>query len=95
MLAVDMESDPPAFDEDNRIADSEEILKMCGSLVRLDTTAEGQSTIGDNAAFQTLTAAHTSVIDFLTTQPINVGSKEAFYFTKGKANLRMAETCLI
>lgn len=95
MLAVDMESDSPAFDEDNRIADSEEILKMCGSLVRLDTTAEGQSTMGDNAEVQTLTAAHTSVIDFLTTQPIKIGSKEAFYFTKGKANLRMAEICLI
>lgn len=95
MLAVDMESDSPAFDEDNRITDSEEILKMCGSLVRLDTTAEGQSTIGDNAALQTLTAAHTSVIDFLTTQPIKVGSREAFCFTKGKANLRMAEICLI
>lgn len=95
MLAVDMESDSPAFDEDNRIADSEEILRMCGSLVRLDTIAEGQSAIGDNAEVRTLTAAHTSVIDFLTTQPIKIGSREAFYFTKGKANLRMAEICLI
>lgn len=95
MLAVDMESDSPAFDEDNRIADSEEILRMCGSLVRLDTITKGQSAIGDNAEVRTLTAAHTSVIDFLTTQPINIGSKEAFYFTEGKANLRMAETCLI
>lgn len=95
MLAVDMESDSPAFDEDNRIADYEELLKMCGSLVRLDTTADGQSTIDDNTDLQTLTAAHTSVIDFLTTRPIKIGSREAFYFTKGKANLRMAGTCLV
>ena len=95
MLAVDMESNPPAFDEENRMVDSEEILKMCGSLVRLNTNAEGQTDTDDTAKFQTLTAAHTSVIDFLTTQPIKIGSEEVFSFSRAKANLRMAETCLI
>lgn len=95
MLAVDMESKSPAFDEENRMVDSEEILKMCGSLVRLNTKAEGQTDTDETAEFQTLTAAHTSVIDFLTTQPIKVGSEEVFTLSRAKANLRMAETCLI
>ncbi len=95
MLAVDMESDPPAFDEENRMVDSEEILKMCGSLVRLDTNAEGRKDMGDDAKVQTLTAAHSSVVDFLRTQPIKIGSDEVLRFSTAKANLRMAETCLI
>ena len=95
MLAVDMESDSPAFDEENRMINSEELLEMCGSLVRLDTNADGQNDIDDTAKIQTLTAAHTSVIDFLTTQPIKVGSTEVFTFSRAKANLRMAETCLV
>ena len=95
MLAVDMESDPPAFHEENRLVDSEEILKMWGSLVRLDTNAEGQNDMGDVAKIRTLTAAHTSVIDFLKSQPIRIGSDEIFEFSQAKANLRMAETCLI
>ncbi len=81
MLAVDMESDPPAFHEENRLVDSEEILKMWGSLVRLDTNAEGQNDMGDVAKIRTLTAAHTSVIDFLKSQPIRIGSEETFEFS--------------
>ena len=77
------------------MVDSEEILKMCGSLVRLDTNAEGQNDMGDDAQVQSLTAAHSSVIDFLRTQPIKIGSDEVSTFSTSKANLRMAETCLI
>lgn len=95
MLAVDMESDPPAFDVENRMVDSEEILKMCGSLVRLDTNAEGRNEMGDVAKVRTLTAAHTSVIEFLQTQPVKIGSEEVVKLSRSKANLRMAETCLI
>ena len=95
MLAVDMESNPPAFDEENRIIDSDEVLNMCGSLVRLDTTTRVQNDMGDSIEIQTLTAAHSSVIDFLTAQPINIGSAEVFRFSRAKANLRMAETCLV
>ena len=95
MLAVDMESDPPAFDGENRMVEPEEIVKMCGCLVRLDTNAEGQDEMGDVANVQTLTAAHTSVIDFLQTQPLKIGSAEVFRLSRSKANLRMAETCLI
>ena len=95
MLAVDMESDPPAFDEENRMVDSEEVLKMCGSLVRLDINAEDQNDKGDAARVQTISAAHSSVIDFLRTQPIKVGMEEAVILSRSQANLRMAETCLI
>lgn len=95
MLAVDMESDHPVFEEENRLVDSEDILKTCGSLVRLGTHAEGKNEIGDVAKTRTLTAAHISVIDFLKTQPIKVGSEEAVRFPESQANLCMAETCLI
>ena len=86
MLAVDIKSDPPVFDEENRIVDPDEVVKMCGSLVRLNTNAQGLTEI---------TAAHTSVIDFLTTQPIKIGGEEVVGFSKTKSNLRMAETCLV
>ena len=95
MLAVDMESDPPAFDEENRMVDSEEILKMCGSLIRLDTVAESQDGMRDSANVKALAVSHTSVIDFLTTQPVIIGSKRICNFSRTRANLRMAETCLI
>ena len=95
MLAVDMESDPPAFDEENRMVDSEEILKMCGSLIRLDTIAESQHVMRDSANVKALAVSHTSVIDFLTTQPVRIGSKQVWNFSRTRANLRMAETCLI
>ena len=94
MLAVDMDSDPPTFDEENRMIDSDEVLNMCGSLIRLDTMIQINES-GEINEIQLLTAAHTSVIDFLTLQPINVGSAEAFRFSHTKANLRMAETCLV
>ena len=86
MLAVDIQSDPPVFDEENRIVDPDEVVKMCGSLVRLNTNAQGLNEI---------TAAHTSVIDFLTTRPIKIGEEEVVGFSKTKSNLRMAETCLV
>ena len=95
MLAVDMESDPPGYDEENRMVDSEEILKMCGSLIRLDTIAESQDGMRDSANVKALAVSHTSVIDFLTTQPVRIGSKRICSFSKTRANLRMAETCLI
>ena len=95
MLAVDMESDPPAFDKENRMVDSEEILKMCGSLIRLDTISESQDGMRDSANVKALAVSHTSVIDFLTTQPVRIGSKQICNFSRAKANLRMAETCLV
>ena len=95
MLAVDMESDPPAFNEENRMVDSEDILKMCGSLIRLDTISESQNRMLDSANVKALAVSHTSVIDFLTTQPVRIGSRQICCFSRAIANLRMAETCLI
>ena len=94
MLAVDVESDDPSFDEENRIIDPEEVLKLCGSLGRLITNAEMINESGAVVKVQPLTAAHTSVIEFLTTQPVKIGPKRVFTFSRAKANLRMAETCL-
>ena len=51
--------------------------------------------MGHFAQVQTLAAAHSSVIDFLQTQSMKIGSEKVVKFSRSKANLRMAETCLI
>lgn len=57
MLAVDLNSDPPGFDEGNRMARPEDILKICGSLVRMDKNPKGRNSLGERDEVQTLTAA--------------------------------------
>ena len=49
MLAVDLDSDPPRFDEDNRMPRPEDILRICGSLVRIDWNPEGRNSLGERA----------------------------------------------
>ena len=95
VLAVNLESEPPAFDEDERMPRPEDILKMCGSLVRIDYNPEGRNSLGEIAAVQTITAAHTSVIDFLKTQPVCIGSDLKTSFTQGSINFEATKTCLI
>ena len=95
MLAVDMESDPPAFDEENRMVDFENLVKMCGSLIRVDPIAENQNDPGQVPHPKALAVSHTSVIEFLTTQPVTIGSNRVYRFSRAKANLRIAETCLV
>lgn len=95
MIAVDFDQDPPVFDEENKMWNSEGVLEICGSLVRADVNP-GRNSLGEFISeTQTLTTAHVTVLDFLKTQPIRIGSEPEFRFTKSKVNLRMAETCLV
>lgn len=95
MIAVDLDQDPPVFDEEKKMWNSEGVLEICGSLVRADVNP-GRNSLGEFISeTQTLTTAHATVLDFLKTQPIRIGSDPGFRFTKSKANLRMAETCLV
>lgn len=95
MLAVDLNSDPPGFDEGNRMARPEDILKICGSLVRMDKNPKGRNSLGERDEVQTLTAAHSSVVDFLKENRVRIGQEREFSYTKAAVNLEMAETCLV
>lgn len=94
MLAVDLGSDPPVFDEENRMPRPEDVVKLCGSLVRIDTIPNGRNSLGKIAKMRTLTAAHASVVDFLKAQPVLIGPQAETSFTRGTVNLKMAETCV-
>lgn len=95
MLAVDLDSDPPGFDESKRMPRPEDILQICGSLVRIDTTPDGRDSLGNQADVQTLTAAHASVVDFVKENRVQIGPQLDFFYTRAAMNLEMAETCLI
>lgn len=95
MIAVDFDQDPPVFDEQNKMWDSEGVLEICGSLVRADVNRDGLNSLGEPAEVQTLTTAHATVSDFLKTQTIRIGSDPDVRFTRSTVNLRMAETCLV
>lgn len=86
MIAVDFDRDPPSFDEQNKMWNPDGVLEICGSLVRID--------VGRNMA-PALATAHASVLEFLQTKPIRIGSEPEIYFTRSSVNLRMAETCLV
>ena len=94
MLAVDLNSDPPSFDEDDRMPCPEDILKICGSLVRIDQNPEGRNSLGERARVQTLTAAHASVVDFLKEERVHIGRELEVPYNRAAMNLEMAETCL-
>ena len=91
---MDLNTDPPSFDEENRMPCPEDILQICGSLVRIDQNPEGRNSLGEPAEVQTLTAAHASVVDFLMEERVRIGQGLEVFYTKAAMNLEMAETCL-
>lgn len=95
ILAVDVKSDPPCFDEEDRMPRPEDILRLCGSLVSTNKTLDRRNNMDDGAEIRHFTAAHASVVDFLQTGRIQIGSETVASFTKAAANLEMAETCLV
>ena len=86
MLAVDLNSDPPSFDEENKMPCPEDILKICGSLVRIDQNPEGRNSLGERAEVQTLTAAHASVVDFLKEERVHIGQELEVSYTRAAMN---------
>lgn len=95
ILAVDLRSDPPCFDEEDRMPRPEDILKLCGSLVSTNTAPDSGDGMGNGAEIRTFAAAHASVVDFLQAGRVRIGSETVDSFTKAAANLEMAETCLV
>ena len=95
MIAVDLDQNPPAFDEQNKMWNPEGVLEICGSLVRVDI-GPGRNCLGEKVhETRTLTTAHASVSEFLQTKPVRIGSEPEVRFKKSTVNLRMAETCLV
>ena len=95
MLAVDLTSNPPSFDEENRMPCAEDILKICGSLVRIDQASEGRNSLGERAKVRTLIAVNAFVVDFLKEERVQIGQELEVSYTKAAMNLEMAETCLV
>ena len=95
ILAVDVKSDPPYFDEEDRMPRPEDILRLCGSLVSTSTALDSRKDMDDVAEIRHFTAAHASVVDFLHSGRVRIGSETVASFTKAAANLEMAETCLV
>ena len=94
IIAVDLDCNPPSFNEQNKMWNPEGVLEICGSLIRIDLTLRGK--ISDEFIVgPTLTTAHASVLEFLRTKPIRIGSEPEIRLTRSFVNLRMAETCLI
>ena len=95
LLAVDLDTDPPCFDDENKMPRPEDVLTFCGGMVRIDKDPYGRDSFGHHAEVQTLTAAHASVVDFLRSERVRIGQEREVSFTEAAANLEMAETCLI
>lgn len=95
IIAVDLDREPPVFDEENRLWNPDGIQEICGSLVRVDSNSDGRDSLGKPQEVRTLTTAHATVLDFLMTQPIKISSEPEVRFTRSTINLRMAETCLV
>ena len=70
----------------------EDILKSCGSLVRL---SESRTSTGERVKGRTFSIAHASVDDFLRQGCIRIGSAKEFFFTYGTAHREIAEICLV
>lgn len=95
IIAVDLDRDPPFFDEQNKMWNPEGILEICGSLVRVDVIVRRKLLDKEFIENQTLTTAHASVLEFLRTKLIRIGSEPEIRFTRSSVNLHMAETCLV
>lgn len=95
MIAVDLDRDPPSFDEQNKMWNPKSVLEICGSLIRVDVVPGHKLLDKGFIEVQTLTPAHGSVSEFLQSKPIRIGSEPEIRFTRSSVNLRMAETCLV
>lgn len=94
LLAVDLKIDRPVFHSSERTMFPNQIPLMCGSLVRTDVTKAGYNHYGDEEEITTVTTSHTTVLDFLSSNPFRIGSQPEVRLTRASANLHMAETCL-
>ena len=94
MLAVDLRSDPPLFDEDDKMPHPKEVLKLYGSLIQMDRNTQARNSFGKVGGIWTITAAHASVVHFLKARPVLTGLQTETSFIKEAVHLEMAEICV-
>jgi hypothetical protein len=96
ILAVDLDSVPPQFDQDARLFDPRSVLTMCSSLVTVSPKHRSiDSFVHDNGFpppthVQCLRLAHASVADYLTQSK----PPSKFHFSQHSADQFLAQTCL-
>ena len=64
-------------------------------MFRLDTSPEGEDVADNRVETRTITVAHSSVSDFLSSQSFQIGSERPTRFTKSHVSAVMAEMCLV
>lgn len=94
MLAIDVECDPPRFKEEDRMLITKGLFNTFGNLIRVGYDTDGIDSLGRAAEVLTVSASHSSVIDFIRTQPIRIGSGPEIRISRSAANARMAEKCI-
>lgn len=94
MLAIDVECNPPQFKKEDRILITKGFFNAFGNLIRVGYDTDGVDSLGRTAEVLTISASHSSVIDFIRTQPISIGSRLETRVSGSAANARMAEKCI-
>ncbi|KAK8903052.1 hypothetical protein ACHAPF_001425 [Botrytis cinerea] len=101
ILAIDIDSDLPCFDEDSRLLNPEIILSICSSLVTKFEPRSGQDeelktkwkrdlpSQESGSSSPAVKLAHASVADYLTQS-----TTSPFHFTQYTARQFMAQACL-
>lgn len=64
VIVVDLDQNPPRYEEERRVFKPEYILDLCGSMLHLDTSPESEDVVDNRVESRTITAAHSSVSDF-------------------------------
>ena len=94
LIAVDWDVDEPFFDPDDRLRDPSLVIGLCGSLIRTDKNPEGFNSFGEKEEVTTLTTSHSTVLDFLTSEALKVGTLPEARLSRATVNLQMATSCL-
>ena len=68
----------------------EDILRFCGSLVRLSGSHDSRASIRERAKDRTFSIAHASVVDFLQQGSIRIGSAKDLCLTSEAVHIEMA-----
>lgn len=80
--AVILDEDSGTVDEDARLLQPEDLLQVCSSLVSFDTKE------------YTVVLAHSSVLDYLTSQQIKESEAREFYINPDSAHTTLARQCV-
>lgn len=78
MLAIDVECDPPRFKREDRMLITKGLFNTFGNLIRVGYDTDGIDSLGRTAEVLTLSASHSSVIDFIRTHHYESAQDQRF-----------------